>query len=414
MQPPIPPRSRDRLAGLRLPELPPRDLERLAAGPHSAPAPSTAPDSAGYLPPPSASPTKFGGEGSPADVRGYAPAGTPLLMRGGVVSPGVGGGSGLVLPSLSLPLSNSLPPASMLPTVPLSFPNPNSTTPPVPSSTIGITSTMQPPHGSTNPLTLPSHNALTIRRVSGRSSPPPPMRLISGARTTPSSPVTCGMSQNEIKKAQNRKSAKRFREAQKQRWKNMADDLMAHKRTIDELRAQLASQSNTVAQATTLRGNHALGSGPDGKRSSMSINELVDTDSLAAAGDSASNIISPPPAYADAEAALYAQILSNKANSKSLEGHGDPYAKELGILVNCLVVENTTARIVSARRGPPSVVGAYGTDGLGVDEANEYCNALLCGKPVAIVFHRDGSQVNAVMNPVEGSDRVVVAEFSPL
>lgn len=413
MQPPIPPRSRDRLAGLRLPELPPRDLERLAAGPHSAPAPSTAPDSAGYLPPPSASPTKFGGEGSPADVRGYPPAGTPLLMRGGVVSPGVGGGSGLVLPTLSLPLSNSpLPPASMLPTVPLSLPNPIPNTAPVPSSTIGVASSMQSTYGPTNSLSLP-HTALTTRRASGRSSPPP-LRMISGVRTTPSSPVACGMSQNEIKKAQNRKSAKRFREAQKQRWKNMADDLMAHKRTIDELKAQIASQATTVAQANNaLRATQSLGSGPDGKRSSMSINELVDGDNLAAASEATISSIAPSPAYAEAEAALYAQILSTKTDSKDMEERDEPYAKELGFLIHCSVVEKATARIVSARRGRLSVVGSVGTDGLEANGVNEYRNALVCGRPVAIGYRRDGRQVNAVINPVEASDCVVVAEFLP-
>lgn len=399
MQPPIPPRSRDRVAGLRLPELPPRDLERLAAGPHSAPAPSTAPDSATYLPPPPATPTKFGNEGSPADVRGYPPPVTPLLMRGGVVSPGVGGGSGLVLPTLALPHSNSaLPPPSQLQSVSLALP--------------AASGLMSAPN--TAPVGGPMHAAL--RRCgavpNGAASVTGSVSR-SGARTTPSSPVACGMSQNEIKKAQNRKSAKRFREAQKQRWKNMADDLMSHKRTIDELRSQLQAQASTVAHANNaIRAAQCMRSnGTENKRSAaLSINDLVSSDG---AGEGTSHT------HAEAEAALYAQILSNRSNGKrdgGGHGHGhggEPYVKELGLLTRCIVVESGSGRIVSVRRGSPNGVDTLSTDGISGNDGTEYRNALMCGKPVAVAYCRRGTKVNAVMNPVEGSDRVVVAEFCP-
>lgn len=66
-----------------------------------------------------------------------------------------------------------------------------------------------------------------------------------------------------------------------------------------------------------------------------------------------------------------------------------------------------------ARRRSSRVAGSPGKDGLSVDDNNEYRNVLLCGKPVAIVFHHDDLQVNTDINPSEVSDCVVVAEFLP-
>lgn len=83
----------------------------------------------------------------------------------------------------------------------------------------------------------------------------------------------------------------------------------------------------------------------------------------------------------------------------------------MGIKVNCMVLKNTTTRIVLARRGSSSVVGSCGTDSSSVDGCNEYSKVLLCEKKIEIVFHCDGSEVNAVMNPVEASGCVVLAEF---
>lgn len=357
-------RSRDRVAGLRLPELPPRDLERLDAGPHSAPVLS-APNSASYgLPVPVATPTKFGCDGSPADVRGYSPA-TPLLMRGGVVSPGRGGGSGLVLPNLSLPLSNGnvLPPVSSVP-------------------------------GATPP-NLPTSGSLMSRHVTPRTV------SRSGIRTTPSSPVTAQhMTPTEIKKAQNRKSAKRFREAQKQRWKNMADDLMIHKRTIDDLRAQLAAQAQSVAQANEALRQHAM----KDKRNSIGINDLVEP--------SAESGSTPLQLDGEAEAALYAQILSNTAQKEG-GANKQPYVCELGLLTVCVVVDSKTSRVVTVRRGNANSFGTFGVEGLPPADEAEFRTALTCGKPVAVAYSRRGVRVNAVVNPVEKTDRVVVAEFSP-
>lgn len=291
----------------------------------------------------------------------------------------------------------------------------------------------------------------------------------SPAVPAPSPPAPPALSQTEIKKAQNRKSAKRFREAQKQRWKNMADDLMSHKRTIDELRAQLAAQATTVAHANSalraaqhiqqqsqqsqLSYDHlgTTGSSADAKRSSVSIHDLVDADAKA-------HELSSAHTHAEAEAALYAQILSSKAHGSGSSSacsddanhshsgssslidvsgpsakqtdnliskkhhrlaessiNGDePYAKQLGILTWCLVVDRASCKIVSVRRGNADGVGALATDGLALDDLTEYRNALLCAKAVAVRCSRNGQRRNVVMNPVEGCDRVVVAEFTPL
>lgn len=337
------------------------------------------------------------------------------------MSPGMGGGPGLVLPTLSLPLTNApLPPASQLPGVPLSgMGNMGTTTfPGVNGGTVGVAAAASVHPGATSSPSM--HAPLAPRRGIPSCSPPSPGRTASGARTLPSSPVNGGLTQNEIKKAQNRKSAKRFREAQKQRWKNMADDLMSHKRTIDELRAQLAAQANTVAHANNaLRAASLRGAGGvDNKRSAMSIHDLVDADALVgSSGPSTSaspSCSASPTSYVDAEAALYAQILSNRSTASKGDGEcREPYVKDLGVLTRCLVVEQSSARIVSMRRGSETI-GNYVSDGLVQEEMHEFQNALTCGKPVAITFHRDGSLVNAVMNPVDGTDRVVVAEFAPL
>ena len=342
------------MSGLRLPQLPPRDLECIAAapGPYSAPAaPSSAPNSAGaYLPPPLSAHPKL--DGSPADVSDTRAYTNPLLLRS-AVSPSHPS-TGLVLPTLSLP--------------------------------------------------LPHPNVL-----------PPVSRPRVVARTAPVSPqTTAQMSQNEIKKAQNRKSAKRFREAQKQRWKNMADDLMMQKRTIEELRQQLAAQSLQLQHA-----NEQLRLQSD-KRSSMSINDLVEQP------NNNSDAVLPPisthphlPAvssntasHSDAEAALYAQILSNFSHNTGETGKRQPYALELGSLSVCAVVTAADARVVSVQRGS-TAFGSFIIDGLTAEGQSEFRRALVAGKPVALNYARRGEIVNAVMNPVQNSDRVLVAEFKP-
>ena len=276
------------------------------------------------------------------------------------MSPSRGGGSGLVLPNLSLPLAgNVLPPVASVPL-------------------------------HTN---LP-HVPAIRSRVNPRG----------GVRTTPSSPVTTGMTPNEIKKAQNRKSAKRFREAQKQRWKNMADDLMNHKRTIDELRAQLAAQAASVQEA-----KDALRQHNKDKRSAMSIDDLVEPSADSLSTSTASNT----QGHAEAEAALYAQVLSNTSQKPDDASQRQPYVSDLGLLTVCVVVVSHSAKVVSVRRGNPTSFGTLMTDGLAHADANEFRTALSCKKPVAVVYSRRGMRVNAVMNPIPNSDRVVVAEFAP-
>lgn len=232
--------------------------------------------------------------------------------------------------------------------------------------------------------------------------------------TAPTSPVNPPqLSQNEIKKAQNRKSAKRFREAQKQRWKNMADDLLIHKRTISELRSQLAAKDACVARANALLDGREPLKG-DERRSAMSIHDLVDADAPAASP--ATSPVTPPAqhGHVEAEASLYAQILLNTAPKSSPEAPAQPYVSQLGLLTLSYVVVSHTARVVSIRRGTPRQIGSFATDGLSPIDAAEVRKAFMGGKPVAVPYSRHNVRVHAVMHPVEASDRVVVAEFSPL
>lgn len=189
----------------------------------------------------------------------------------------------------------------------------------------------------------------------------------------------------------------------------MADDLLLHKKTISELRAKLAAQEACVRRANAIV-EGASAPKTDPKRSAMSINDLVDSEMPV------TSPLTPPPmqAHVESEAALYAQILSNTAQKAMSDAPAQPYVSEIGLLQLCYVVASTTSRVVSIRRGSPTSFGTFAVDGLSVVDANEFRNALTCGKPVAVAFSRHGVRINAVMNPVEGSGRVVVAEFSPL
>lgn len=186
---------------------------------------------------------------------------------------------------------------------------------------------------------------------------------------------------------------------------------MAHKRTIDDLRAQLAAQNATIAQANNALRAAQLTQGPDAKRSSMSINDLVEDN----ANGGGYNI-----AYADAEAGMYAQILSSRGHIGSSEfesGNGreyaEPYARELGLLTRCFVVERKSGRIVCLKRGSAHGVGQVATEGLSEEDICRFGNGLECGSAVVLRYCRSGAELNCVMNPVEGSDRVVIAEFTP-
>ncbi|PXF40510.1 hypothetical protein BWQ96_09791 [Gracilariopsis chorda] len=409
-------RGRERVAGLRLPQLPPRDLERLAAtgAPHSAPANAGLPHSRASLslPPPLITPTKFaapdalpGNERSPTDVRTFSASTTPLMVRG-LVSP-TRASAQLVLPSLSLPHANDslpLPPPPLLPPPP------------------------HPPYAR--------HSAMVP--VSAAAAASVANNLPRQSRTTPSSPVTSAqMTQNEIKKAQNRKSAKRFREAQKQRWKNMADDLLNQKRIIDDLRAQLAAQASTMAHVSgaaaapavchgaahhTHAASRAPGGGGGGARGgdrrAVSINELVNSAdasdggcaSCAAAAAAAAN---SSHRQCEAEAAMYAQILSN-VSQKGGEAHTKmPYAADLGVLMACYVVTGADARITAVRRGSAATYSTFATDGLCSADQRMLRNALRSNGVICVRFQRGGAPVNAVINPIAQSHTFIVAEFAP-
>lgn len=430
--PPIP----SRVAELRLPnDLPTRDLERLAATtPTHLPAPASAPASFG-LPPAH----KFGnGEASPADVRVFGPAHNvaPLLMRGVVVSPSPGGGSGLVLPNLSLPLSSPANSSLPLPSVsqprsagtdtlnpgmastlvsPMSISHPTATLPPPRSAPLSAVPSLARSVVGAPGRTTTSTTAGRVAMAVSTTAPPSPANPVGGT----SAGSTPQLSQTEIKKAQNRKSAKRFREAQKQRWKNMADELLLHKKTISDLRARLATQDAAVRKANSIfEGAAGMQGSKSDKRSAMSIHDLVDggmpmTSPMTPPGMSAAMM-----ADVETEATLYAQILSNTSQKGAKVPGGssvqEPYARDLGVLQLSYVVVKASSRVVGIRRGNATTFGTFAVDGLGNEDATEFRKALTCGKPVAVGFARHGVRINAVMHPVENSDRVVVAEFSPL
>lgn len=192
----------------------------------------------------------------------------------------------------------------------------------------------------------------------------------------------------------------------------MADDLMNHKRTIDELRQELEEQKLLMPGNSHYR-SQGLKTMGDAKRSSMSINDLVD-DTLVMPGGHG---------FAEAEANLYARILSNRAGGDDNgNGHGlkrdmgylEPFVKELGLLNRCVIVEKSSGRVVSVRRGSPSGVGTLATNGLSEDEACTFREALKKGNSIVMRYYRNGHSCSCVMDPIDGSDRVIVAEFVPL
>lgn len=199
------------------------------------------------------------------------------------------------------------------------------------------------------------------------------------------------LSQNEIKKAQNRKSAKRFREAQKKRWQSLQDEVLAQQRLIEELRAEIKERDAHPA-----------------KRSAMSINALVEGASAGATG-------SPPTAAmerADAEADLYAQLLSSAAPSEGHSRPSRPYVAELGTLDRCLVV-SSEGRVLGTRRGSAAQIGSSVVQGVSEADAVAVRNALMCGSAVAVGYVRHGARFNAVVKPIPNSKDLLLAEFVP-
>ncbi len=192
---------------------------------------------------------------------------------------------------------------------------------------------------------------------------------------TPTPPPT--LTQNEIKKAQNRKSAKRFREAQKRRWQLLNTELEQQKRLVEELRAALAAG--------------------EGK-------ERVSITSLTAGAAQGGAHADP---LADAEAALYAQLLCSAAPAGER-----PYVAELGQLHRC-VLAGRDGVVRSTRRGAPLPPGAHLVRDVSALDAASVRNALACADAVAVGYVRGGSRYNAVVKPVPGSDDVLLAEFLP-
>lgn len=199
---------------------------------------------------------------------------------------------------------------------------------------------------------------------------PPVAAAAAAAAAAASAPAGAALSQNEIKKAQNRKSAKRFREAQKRRWQALQDELARHRRLVDELRAALAA-------APARR---------------------VSIDALVAPA---------PTALADAEAALYAQLLCSAAPAG-----GRPYVAELGMLARC-VVASRNGVVRSTRRGAPLPPGAHLIRDVSALDATSVRNALAAADAVAVGYVRGGTRYNAVVKPVPGGDDVLLAEFIP-
>lgn len=216
-------------------------------------------------------------------------------------------------------------------------------------------------------------------------------------------PPLAPLSQNEIKKAQNRKSAKRFREAQKRRWQQLNEELERHKVLVSDLKAALTSASSNLQVHTHVHGvgigngigNTGGGGGPNGDR--MSIGALT------APNDSA--------ALADAEASLYAQLLCSAAPATA-GPPTRPYVGELGQLHRC-VVASRDGRVRATMRGAPLPPDAHLIRDVSSLDTESVRNALACFEVMAVGYVRGGTRFNAVVKPVPNSDDVLLAEFVP-
>lgn len=193
--------------------------------------------------------------------------------------------------------------------------------------------------------------------------------------------------QNEIKKAQNRKSAKRFREAQKRRWANLQEELLASRELVASLRSELAA--------------HEAGK-RDG-RDAMSINTLLDGPvPLKVSGRYRERCD-----LADVEASLYAQLLQSRA---PVTGTQRPYVSELGVLICTLIVSPDDGGIRAVRKGLPASPVDNVLSGVAGEELRA---ALRCGEPIAVGYIRGGVRYNAVVKPLPGGPNVLFAEFKP-
>lgn len=227
---------------------------------------------------------------------------------------------------------------------------------------------------------------------SGRESRKLELPPLSGTTTTsPSTTITTttALTQNEIKKAQNRKSAKRFREAQKRRWQLLNSELERQKRLVEELRAALAAGEGKERVSITSLTGTVGGSNTNGNGGNDGINMT-----------SADRVV-------EAEAALYAQLLCSAAPVG-----GRPYVAELGQLHRC-VLAGRDGVVRSTRRGAPLPTGSHLVHDVSALDAASVRNALACADAVAIGYVRSGTRYNAVVKPVPGSNDVLLAEFMP-
>lgn len=212
------------------------------------------------------------------------------------------------------------------------------------------------------------------------------------------SPTTSGLAQtfpvaqNEIKKAQNRKSAKRFREAQKRRWASLQEELASSRSLVAALRTELAAHNCKITLAEKRK-----------KVDAMSINALVDGLPQQSPPCSSTKI-------ADAESALYAHLLQSVSLSS---GSCQPYVAELGVLERTLVVAAHNGAICDVRKG----ITTSRENNIFRDVADadlpELRGALLSRQPIAVGYVRSGIRYNAVIRPVLGESTVVLAEFLP-
>lgn len=244
----------------------------------------------------------------------------------------------------------------------------------------------------------------------------------------------------ENKRPQNRRSAKRFRDAQKQRWKQMQDEISAKTAEIDRLKSLLLesgispdaetasdvnimqstrphmnrslpppSPSNMVGTEGTL-GCHvsSVGLNQARSRSAISISSLVNrpTASFVSSSeegkvDTSMSSVSSSESRLATEAQLYFQVLAAPSPVKA----GTPYVAELGVLHRCFCAQ--TGKVLRGEQ----IAGLY--DGLDAFHANSLRHAVASKTMIALAYHRHGKMLNAVVGPSTDGSPAVVAEFIP-
>lgn len=292
-------------------------------------------------------------------------------------------------------------------------------------------------YASRHPLSLQSHSHMLHPSTSGMSH-----ASTSGYTHSALHLMTPSHSHSQVggavaaenKRAQNRRSAKRFRDAQKQRWKALQDENIAQRAEIERLTsilqaAGISSYTQTSAVtngASSFRpsarsilppqspsnkhGSEAQPckmSGVASSRSYMSIAALVDEpdkkDNYAPQDEKNENGFdrSLVESQNAAEAQLYYQVLA----AASPLHRDSPYAAELGILLRCF-----NARTGKVLRGE-TLSAMY--DGMSSSHVELLRRAVRSETPVALAYHRHGKMLNAVVGPSSDGSLAVVAEFRP-